>query len=118
MHELSLAHSIGEIALSALREQPPGEDWRVGAIRLRVGDLAAVDPEALAFCFEVVRCEWPEMSGASLTIERCPARARCEGCGESYGLTAEVEGCTSCGGSGRVLLSGRELEVFGVELLA
>lgn len=118
MHELSLAHSIGEIALGTLREQDPGECWQVGKVRVRIGDLAGVDAEALSFCFEVVRGEWPEMARASLEIERRPAWVRCGGCGGEYELTAEGEGCTRCGGIGRELLSGRELEVFGVELVA
>jgi len=117
MHELSLAHSIGEIALGALREQP-GEGWHVGSVRVRIGDLSGVDADALTFCFEVVRGEGPETAGASLLIERCPAQARCRDCGMVYELTAEVGGCTSCGAVGRECISGRELEVFGVELLS
>jgi hydrogenase nickel incorporation protein HypA/HybF len=118
MHELSLAHSIGEIAYGTLRESAPESGWRVERIRVRIGDFSGVDADALQFCFEVVRGEWEEVAGAALVIERCPARARCRGCGAIYEFTVDGIGCTECGEVGRDMLSGRELEVFGVELAA
>jgi hydrogenase nickel incorporation protein HypA/HybF len=127
MHELSLAHSIGEIALEAVREQPCGEDradevpLRVGAVRVRVGDLSGVDPEALAFCFEVVRGEWVETAGAALVIQRCPSRVRCTRCLHESEFSAdplvERSGCPRCGEVTGEVIGGRELEVFGVELI-
>lgn len=116
MHELSLAHSIAEIALDALRDQPREVPLRVGAVRVRVGDLSGVDPEALAFCFEVVRSGWEETAEAALEIQRCPARVRCRSCEAEYELTAEMTGCGRCGALMPETVGGRELEVFGVEL--
>ena len=125
MHELSLAHSIGEIAVRALHDetaaQSPQDGVRVGKVRVRVGDLSGVDPEALAFCFEVVRGEWVETTGAALEVERCPVRVRCQACGRESELALnpllESSGCTACGESRREIVGGRELEVFGVELV-
>ncbi len=120
MHELSLAYSIGEIAMAALRDntgfQPPEPTLTVGGVWVRVGDLSGVDPEALQFCFEVVRGEWVETAGAVLRIERAPARVRCAGCGWTSELSLGEAGCPSCGALGHELISGRELEVFRVEL--
>jgi hydrogenase nickel incorporation protein HypA/HybF len=117
MHELTLANAIGEIAVAALRDQPQEVPWRVGTVRVRVGDLSGVDPEALGFCFEVVRGEWVELAEAALEIQRCPARVRCLSCGQEYEFSAEGNGCPHCRASGHAWLGGRELEVFGVELV-
>lgn len=136
MHELSLAHSIGEIAVRTLREEMQTEELRreesrpadeadgvslrVGKVRVRVGDLSGVDPEALAFCFEVVRGEWVETAEAVLEIQRRPARVRCLECGRESDLTLDAPSedglCEGCGASRREVVGGRELEVFGVEL--
>jgi hydrogenase nickel incorporation protein HypA/HybF len=116
MHELSLAHAIAEIAVAVLREQPQETQLRVGKIRVRIGDLSGVDPEALDFCFEVVRSEWVETAGAELEVQRCPARVRCTDCGGEYEFSAETGGCPECGAEGVEVTGGRELEVFGVEL--
>jgi hydrogenase nickel incorporation protein HypA/HybF len=48
MHELGLMESLVEAVEAQL---PPGERARV--VRLEVGALAAVVPEALRFCFDV-----------------------------------------------------------------
>lgn len=117
MHELSLARSIGEIAVATLREQPQRESLRVGRIRVKVGELSGVEPDALTFCFEVVRGEWVEAEGAALDIERCPARVICSRCGVEEDFTIDVPHCRVCGGPYRGVTGGRELEVFGVELV-
>jgi hydrogenase nickel incorporation protein HypA/HybF len=118
VHELSLAHSVSEIALATLREQALGPGSRVKAVRLRVGDHSGADAEALAFCFEVVRKEWPELAEAELAIQRCPATVRCLGCAAVRELAPEAEGCPACGDPRMEWIGGRELEVYGVELIA
>lgn len=127
MHELSLAHSVCEIAVGALREQcgaageVDGAPLVVGKVRVRVGDLSGVDPEALAFCFEVVRGEWVETAGSALEVQRCPVRVRCLACGRESEMAQDAPWddarCGSCGEERREVTGGRELEVFGVELV-
>ena len=142
MHELNLAQSIGEIAIQALRRETgpheeelrrdgtispevqapsPGPAFRVGKVRVRVGELSGVDPDALTFCFEVVRGEWVETAEAVLEVERRPVRVRCLECGLESDLTPDApQGSGSCGGCGasrREMVTGCELEVFGVELV-
>jgi hydrogenase nickel incorporation protein HypA/HybF len=118
VHELSLAQSISEIALATLREQALGPGSRVKGVRVRVGDLSGVDADALSFCFEVVRGEWPELAEAELEIQRRPVMARCAACGAVTELVPESDGCPACGDARHELVGGRELEVFGVELIA
>ncbi len=67
MHELSIAMSL----VDAVCEQLPqlGTDIEVRAVRVRVGALSGVVPEALSFAFDVAT-EATAIAGARLDIER------------------------------------------------
>ena len=66
MHELSIALSL----IDAVCDELPrlGSDIRIGAVRIRVGPLSGVSPDALAFAFEVAVDDSP-IAGARLEIE-------------------------------------------------
>ena len=49
MHEMSLAMGILQIVEEAAREQRFG---RVRSVWLEIGDLAAVEADAMRFCFD------------------------------------------------------------------
>jgi hydrogenase nickel incorporation protein HypA/HybF len=51
MHEMSLAMGILQIVEEAAREQRFG---RVRSVWLEIGDLAAVEADAMRFCFDAV----------------------------------------------------------------
>jgi hydrogenase nickel incorporation protein HypA/HybF len=67
MHELSIALSLVE----AVCEELPrlGDRVSIRRVRVRVGPLSGVVPEALAFAFEVAADDSP-IAGARLEIER------------------------------------------------
>jgi len=70
VHELGLAESI----LDLVREHvPPGRAAAVRRVKVRVGDLAGVIPESLAFCFGAIVAGTP-FPGASLDIEHVTGR--------------------------------------------
>lgn len=114
MHELSLAQSICEIAVETFRSHPGAR--KILRIKTRVGEMSGVEIEALRFGFEVIRESWEETRAAELEIEPVPARVRCNECGNEYEFTAEGNGCDRCGALGRDWISGRELDIFGIEL--
>ena len=51
MHEMSLAEGVLQIVEDAARSQGFSQ---VTAVRLEIGRLSSVEPEALRFCFDVV----------------------------------------------------------------
>ncbi|MGW3071480.1 hydrogenase maturation nickel metallochaperone HypA/HybF [Kitasatospora sp. NPDC001132] len=113
MHEMSIAEAVVEQVDTAAREHgAPG----VALVRLRVGELAGVVPEALDFCFELA-CAGTLVAGAVLDTEPVPARARCTPCAVEWAVGMPPDlGCPGCGGGGGVeLLSGRELQILDVE---
>jgi hydrogenase nickel incorporation protein HypA/HybF len=67
VHELSIALSL----LEAVCEELPrlGEGVTVRSVRVRIGPLSGVVPEALSFAFEVAAAE-SAIAGARLEIEQ------------------------------------------------
>lgn len=66
MHELSIAMSL----VDAVCEELPrlGDRVSIRSVRVRVGPLSGVVPDALAFAFDVAAAESP-LAGARLEIE-------------------------------------------------
>lgn len=111
MHEMSIAlEVVGQVEDAA---RPEGAD-AVGSVRLRVGELAGVVPDALRFCFSLA-CEGTVLAGAELHTESVPGRARCVPCGHEWptGMPPRLC-CPECGGASSELLSGRELQIVSV----
>ena len=108
MHELGIASSIVE----ACAERAAGT--RVLRVTVEVGELAAVSPEALRFCFDVC-AEGTAVAGAELDIVEIPGLASCETCGGSVVLSVPYGVC-ACGGCLRVV-RGRELRLREMEVV-
>jgi hydrogenase nickel incorporation protein HypA/HybF len=113
MHELSIAEGV----LDIVRAQARREGFRaVREVRLEIGRLAAVEPEALRFCFAaVVRGSVAE--GARLEIVETPGSAWCFDCMASVKVDSRADGCARCGGA-RLQVSGgtgmRVMDLVGV----
>jgi len=113
MHELSLARDIVEIASAAAS----GSDAkRVVTVRVRIGILAAVSSESLAFHFEEAARN-TLLAGARLTVTAAPVVVRCPACGRDTELP-DVKRfvCVVCGTPTGEVVSGRELEVESIEI--
>jgi hydrogenase nickel incorporation protein HypA/HybF len=107
MHEMSIAESVlGIVEETARRE---GLSC-VREVRLEIGRLAAVEVEALRFCFDaVVRGSVAE--GASLAIDETPGTAWCFGCSQSVPIDARGELCPRCGGAQLQVNGGTEMRI-------
>jgi hydrogenase nickel incorporation protein HypA/HybF len=71
VHELSLAQSMVEIVEEAARREGAA---RVASVRLELGELSHVEPESLAFAFEVA-AQAGCARGARLDIHRIAGHA-------------------------------------------
>ena len=74
MHALAITQSVVDMVV----ERTAGR--RVATVRVRVGDLSGVVPEAMLFCYELVTAG-TDLEGSRLEIERTPGRAHCRDCG-------------------------------------
>ncbi len=113
MHEMAVAESLLQIVLE---ESERHGIRRVDRVRLQVGALAAVVPEALDFCFTIVS-QGSVAEKASLEIETVPVVVRCPECGQRFQVDNQFYVCPDCGPipSGLDLTSGRELTVLSIE---
>lgn len=109
MHELSIANAIVE----ACAERASGV--RVSRVRLEIGALSAVMPDAVRFCFDVCAKD-TVLEDAELEIVEIPGRAICRDCAGVVALTTPI-GCCGCGSSNLQIVAGEELRVKDMELL-
>ena len=81
MHETSIALSILATLEDVFKETPGAK--RIRKVRLQVGMLSLVDPEALRFALRVVSRDTPA-EGAEIEIEMVRPRFRCNRCGYEW----------------------------------
>ncbi|MBW7957907.1 MAG: hydrogenase maturation nickel metallochaperone HypA [Deltaproteobacteria bacterium] len=84
------------------------------SVRIRVGELTAVEPEALRFCFEA-SIKGTSFEGAALDIEEAPLTGKCEGCGLVFRISLFERTCPGCGGSSVEIAGGNELDIVSME---
>ncbi|MEW2083591.1 hydrogenase maturation nickel metallochaperone HypA [Streptomyces sp. NPDC005283] len=112
MHEMSIALAVvGQVEQAAAEA---GGVTAVTSVRLQVGELAGVVPDALSFCFELA-CAGTVLEGAELVAESVPGRARCGPCADEWAVGMPPQLCCPvCGAATAELLSGRELQIVSV----
>lgn len=112
MHELGIANSVLEAAQAEARRHPGARPIKVG---VRVGELAGVDADALAFSFEALTrgTEWERVA---LDVESCPRRHRCPVCDTTFRVIDYRVDCPECGVSRTEYVSGDQLEMAYLEL--
>jgi hydrogenase nickel incorporation protein HypA/HybF len=112
VHELSIATSVVENLTRKLVNQP----GQVVSVRLRIGTLSGVVPDALNFAWEMA-CSDTRFDGSRLVIEKVEARIWCDACKTEQvlsGVNRMV--CLACGSPATKIVAGRELEIHSVEV--
>jgi hydrogenase nickel incorporation protein HypA/HybF len=108
MHELAITQSVVEAIVDRMGEAP------VRRVRLEVGRLSGLVPDAVRFCFELVAAGTP-CAGALLEIDEPPGRARCRACDRDF-HTVEVLPLCPCGSADVAVTGGTELRIREVEV--
>ena len=112
MHELSIMQSALSIALESARQAGAS---RVHSIRLRIGALSGVVPDALEFAFEALT-PGTAAEEAKLAIEHVPARFWCATCTREFEAEDMLAECPECHALSGELRAGREMEVASLEI--
>ena len=112
MHELGIANSVLEAVQLEAQRYPRAAPVKVG---VRVGELAGVDRDALAFSFQAITAgtEWARLT---LEIETCPRRHRCLACQTVFRVVDYRFECPECGDPQSEYVSGDELELAYLEM--
>jgi hydrogenase nickel incorporation protein HypA/HybF len=112
MHELSIMQSALRVALDQARQAGAR---RVHLIRLRIGALSGVVPDALEFAFEAL-APGTAAETAKLAIEHVPARFWCATCTREFQSDDMFAECPDCHGLSGELRAGREMELASLEI--
>jgi hydrogenase nickel incorporation protein HypA/HybF len=108
MHELGITQNIVAIALEH------AQDSKVQRITLEIGNLSAVLPDAIQFCFDVC-CAGTALEGAELKIIEIPGVGCCRRCGTEITLEQPF-GICHCGSTDLEILQGEELKIKKLEV--
>jgi hydrogenase nickel incorporation protein HypA/HybF len=108
MHELGITENIIEIVLDYAQGQ------KISRITLAIGQLSAILPDSIQFCFDACRLGTP-LENTLLEIIEIPGLARCRHCGTEFAI-AEPFGICECGSMDLTLIQGQELQIKELEL--
>lgn len=112
MHEMSIAQSLLEI----IREEMAKHDAKVlRSVRLHIGQLTAIVPESLSFCFEIMT-NGTELEGAKLVMEVIPLVGYCESCKKEFEIEDYAFACPYCQNTDIKTISGDELSIVEMEV--
>ncbi len=108
MHELGITRNI----VAIVAEHAHGA--QVLRIKVEIGKLSAVMPDAIRFCFDVAS-RGTVTEGAALEIVEVAARARCRACASEFELDQPYGRC-ACGSGDLEWVSGMELKIKEMEV--
>ncbi|ATQ67065.1 MULTISPECIES: hydrogenase maturation nickel metallochaperone HypA [Methylosinus] len=112
MHELALTESIVEMIEEESRKQG---FTQVRVVRLEIGALSHVEPEAIRFCFEAV-ARGGVTEGARLEIIATPGEGWCLDCGKIVAVSERFGPCPDCGGYHVQVTGGEDMRVKELEV--
>lgn len=108
MHELGITQNIVAIATEHAQGNP------VKRVTLEIGQLSAIVPDAVRFCFDVCS-QGTLLEGAVLEIIEIPGKGKCRQCGAEIALDLPF-GLCQCGSTQLNLISGQELKIKEMEI--
>ncbi|MBG0809143.1 hydrogenase maturation nickel metallochaperone HypA [Methylosinus sp. H3A] len=112
MHEMALTESIVEL----IEEESHKQGFsRVRVVRLEIGALSHVEPEAIRFCFEAV-ARGGIVEGARLDILRIPGEGWCLDCAKTVAVEERFGPCPECGGYHVQVTGGEDMRVQELEV--
>ncbi|RNJ42795.1 hydrogenase maturation nickel metallochaperone HypA [Mesorhizobium erdmanii] len=112
MHEMSLMESVIEIVCDTARQNGATS---VKSVRLDVGVLSHVEPDALMFCYEAVR-HGTIADEATLEINRIAGEGWCLDCGKTVALEERFGACPDCRRHRVQMTAGDELKIRDMEV--
>lgn len=113
MHEMSLMESVIEIVCDTARQNGASA---VKAVRLDVGVLSHVNPEALAFCYDAIK-RGTIAEDAVLEIKRIAGEGWCLDCEKTVPLEERFGACPDCGRFHVQMTAGDELKIRDMEVI-
>jgi hydrogenase nickel incorporation protein HypA/HybF len=112
MHELSIATDLINTAIATAKQN---NALKVLSVTVEIGELAMVNPEQLAFMYEVLT-EENMLKGSKLIIVNVPAVMECQNCGYKGPVEDKYTcACPKCGLTLRAI-EGRDICLKTMEI--
>lgn len=112
MHEMAITESI----LGILEEEGRRQNFsRVRKVRLEIGALSCVEPQALHFTFDAVT-RGTLAENAVLEIIHTQAQAWCLPCERAVVISRRFDACPVCGGHQLQVTAGEEMRIKDLEV--
>ena len=111
MHEMSLAQNIIDIVDEYMQE----EEGKLLEVAVEVGELVAVVPDSLTFCYEAL-VENTRYHGSKIAIKVVPLLAVCKNCSNSFNIEDFNFICPKCHKTDVDVNSGQELRISHLEV--
>ena len=108
MHELGITQTMVAIALDH------AQGSQVQRLTLEIGQLTAILPEAIHFCFDIC-AQGTLLEGATLEILTPPGLGQCRDCGQHLPLDQPFGVC-ACGSTRLDIIQGQELALKTLEV--
>ena len=112
MHEMSIAQSIIDIVDDTLEEN---EKDKLREIVVDIGELVAVVPDSLQFCYEAI-VNGTRYEKAELKIKIKPLKIKCNSCKLESKIKKYSFLCPNCDSTNISVLSGEELNIRYLEV--
>ena len=112
MHEMTIAQSMIEIINE---EMLKNKATNLRSVRLNIGQMSAVVPDSLSFCFEVIT-SGTELEGAKLIMDIIPLKGCCHACEEEFEIKDYTFTCPACGNTKIEAVSGHDLSIVEIEV--
>lgn len=109
MHELGITRNI----VAIVGERAAGQ--KVLRVKLEVGRLSGMLPEAIRFCFPIA-AQGTALEGALLEIDEPEGRGLCSACGAETALAAPIGRCPRCAAPSLRITSGEQLTIREMEV--
>ena len=112
MHEMSIAQSVIGTVLKESEARGLGP---VTCVRLRIGRMSGVLPDALQFSWELATAD-TELSGAALEVVMTEACFRCAECSNEVPFDDAPDRCAKCGSTSMRLDGGTDLVIDSLDV--
>jgi hydrogenase nickel incorporation protein HypA/HybF len=112
MHEVSIIEQTLELAVKYAQEQ---QARQIHCLKMRIGKMSGVVPEALNFAFSVVT-QGTIAADATLEIETVAVVCYCHCCQAEFSPDDLFYQCPTCGQFSTDVRSGQEIELASLEI--
>lgn len=112
MHEMAIVDSLFQIINVKVKEH---QIRKVLKVKLKVGEMTAVEDMTLTACFEVY-AQNTVVEGAELVIERVPLQGKCRQCTKVFQVHNYNFQCPQCESRSVEIVAGRELYIENLEV--